>query len=659
MKSSFLKKWACLLSIVSLLVSLTAPAVFAKENRGAQNALRAPLPPREMSDDESTKMILKYPPRILFLQWGAILDKQEPATGTVNVTDTANVTDWSGYVEVSKGALKIVKKVRFESNDTASVAKLEDGRPGRVAWTSTISGGQDGLVLLFGAPNDATFTISTPYLGVQTFSVTDLVKGYHQKGIDVNQDSVADDYDFKAIVQSPFASKNQLFQHPELLEITVGCFAKDKNTCLGFDNSRTYSMTVSISGQGVELIAKPLRMEKNTDSIVSEKSGQVITSEFVVGPFSDGITARVQKTENFDEEDISESRAITVTVKEGEAVVFEKTFAKGDEFGQFPLSNNSGHSFMILNRLKGIQGLEQSEQDKYLAMKENFSTKLARLSENVDALLRNGTITSDTAVSFTNFIDELRNYNWDETVAGDVDNMLKNLHALLKNSRVKFAAFQSGLEEGKKQQSELRVRAQSAKYQKKLIPFRDVDDSAWFISDVQTMADKNIVSGYSDSSGKSLGEFRPANTVTKAEVLKMVLNTLGKEIRTSGAIQHTKAESHWAKDYVRTAEGLGLTLVSDSNVDLDSAVSRGDVIRSIFESMGVTPPAVSKTRFSDVTSANNNASYIEYAAELGVISGDGDVNGNLTGTFRPNDSLNRAEVSKILNNVMALTGTPM
>lgn len=679
MRRSFFQKFLGLLSLASLLVSLTADAAFADNNRGkfgrastsshtmnsrqVKSGEQAKSPDGAVFnagytvDSESTKMILKYPPRLLYLQWGSLLTEQKPST------PATNVVDWSGYVEVNKGALKIVKKVRFENSDTASVSSLSDGRFGRVAWTSTISGGQDGLLLLFGAPNDATFTISTPYLGVQNFIVSDLVKGkgYYKRGIDVNRDGKEDDYDFKVMVKSPFALNNPVLTDSSFLEMTVGCHTKDKNTCLNANTRHQYSVTVGISGMVAEIAVKPFRMEKNTDSITAEKSSASIMFDVSVGPFTDGVTVRVKQTGDVDvdEGDILEDRTIAVTVKEGDTVVFEKTFVNGDEFGQFALSNGSGHSFMILNRLKGNKNMSQSQSDQYALTQERLSVPRDMLVSKIDELLQQGILTQDAAGSLLTFIDGLARYNWDETVSGDVDTLLQNVSSLLKTQRVQPASLQSVLEESKKQEGELRVRARNAKYMKKLIPFRDVDDSEWFSSYVQTMADKNIVSGYSDSEGKELGEFRPSNRVTKAEILKMALNTLGKDIAKSGAIKHAKAASHWAKDYVRTAEQMNLTLVSDSNVDLDGASSRGDVIRLIFEAMDVTPPAVSSTRFSDVTDADSNAEYIEYAAELEIVSGDMGANGNFTGTFRPNDAINRAEVSKILNKVMALTSSEM
>src|SRR5699024_4308805 len=71
--------------------------------------------------------------------------------------------------------------------------------------------------------------------------------------------------------------------------------------------------------------------------------------------------------------------------------------------------------------------------------------------------------------------------------------------------------------------------------------FKDVKVSDWFVDTVSKLVGKGGIDGYSD------GTFRPNNTITKAEFIKMTVGSLGyKEVEPK--------DSHWAINYVNKAE---------------------------------------------------------------------------------------------------------
>lgn len=88
--------------------------------------------------------------------------------------------------------------------------------------------------------------------------------------------------------------------------------------------------------------------------------------------------------------------------------------------------------------------------------------------------------------------------------------------------------------------------------------------------------------------------------------------------------------------------------VFDPKLNVHSPATRGAVIQTILEVMGIPTGIKIAAPFSDVPSNHPYAQAIATAAAYGLIGGDTDVNGNDLGTFRPDDPITRAEVAKII-----------
>ncbi|MEK7085396.1 MAG: S-layer homology domain-containing protein, partial [Patescibacteria group bacterium] len=177
------------------------------------------------------------------------------------------------------------------------------------------------------------------------------------------------------------------------------------------------------------------------------------------------------------------------------------------------------------------------------------------------------------------------------------------------------------------------------KFGRKIIPAIDVPDNAWFFGYVTDAYNQNIVSG------KDERHFDPAANVTVAEILKMVLNAIGR-----GASDEEPelgvARNHWASGYIAQAENFGLSIVKELK-DPNRPATRAEVVKLILEVAGIQPEAGIESSFKDVSGPD--AGYIETAKNLNIVSGD-----EGKGTFRPNDKVNRAEAAKIIGNVLNL-----
>ena len=178
--------------------------------------------------------------------------------------------------------------------------------------------------------------------------------------------------------------------------------------------------------------------------------------------------------------------------------------------------------------------------------------------------------------------------------------------------------------------------------------FRDVGDTDWFNPFVASLAEWGIVSGFKDGQGRPTGEYRPGNPVTIAEVLKMAMESAHvDEAQCTNTPLHPQAAGHWARPYVACAEQMGVRVLDPRlPADLNRAAKRAEVLTIIHDVFGdeVLPLFSS---FTD-TEGHRYESDIAYANLYGIVSGDTDTSGAETGTFRPDDSINRAEVAKIM-----------
>ncbi|MDD5074759.1 MAG: DUF2341 domain-containing protein [Candidatus Peribacteraceae bacterium] len=176
--------------------------------------------------------------------------------------------------------------------------------------------------------------------------------------------------------------------------------------------------------------------------------------------------------------------------------------------------------------------------------------------------------------------------------------------------------------------------------------YGDVVVSAWYAPYVSYVVEEKIATGYADETGKPKGEFGVGNPVTYAEVLKMALNAAKKDMTSLPPPRNTSAQGTWAAGFVAQAEALSLSVFTPS-LNVQMPASRGAVIQTILEVMGV-PVANQSPTFSDVPANNPYARAIATASFYGLISGDTDSQGNALNTFRPEDPITRAEVSKII-----------
>lgn len=106
--------------------------------------------------------------------------------------------------------------------------------------------------------------------------------------------------------------------------------------------------------------------------------------------------------------------------------------------------------------------------------------------------------------------------------------------------------------------------------------FKDVDKSAWFFRPLASAVEKSIVNGYKD------GTFKPANTVNRAEYLKLLLKTTGVESATSISKPYKDVSlSDWFAPYAYLANKMNLLQPADTFRPSDG-MTRAGVAETIY-----------------------------------------------------------------------------
>lgn len=189
------------------------------------------------------------------------------------------------------------------------------------------------------------------------------------------------------------------------------------------------------------------------------------------------------------------------------------------------------------------------------------------------------------------------------------------------------------------------------------VTFGDVPLDAWFAPYVRAIAELRIVSGYRDADGKPLGVFGPADNVTIGQLAKIALassSSLG-DCPSTPPLNLT-ASGTWASSYIACAEKLQWVLYGDGSVDANRSANRAEVVMTLLEAFKVTIGEPTGTAFTDVTASTLFNPAIEQAKNDGIVSGYTDSAGVATGLFGPEDSVNRAELSKMVTLALQIYG---
>lgn len=179
--------------------------------------------------------------------------------------------------------------------------------------------------------------------------------------------------------------------------------------------------------------------------------------------------------------------------------------------------------------------------------------------------------------------------------------------------------------------------------------FQDVRHQDWFATYVDQLEEGGIIN-------TTTANFYPNRSITRAELAKMVVKSaqykgqLPVAMVSSEPVFCDVSGDSWAHEFVAILASKGVTGINDTSCNLgknflpNQPVTRAEALKIMFLVYGITVNG--NSTFSDVSQTSWFNSYVATATRLNLVNGYPDR------TFRPNGLLTRAEMSKVVTNLM-------
>ena len=159
----------------------------------------------------------------------------------------------------------------------------------------------------------------------------------------------------------------------------------------------------------------------------------------------------------------------------------------------------------------------------------------------------------------------------------------------------------------------------------------------WAVEAVKSLAEKGIVTGIGN------GQFAPADQVTRAEFVTMLMRAFGQDVTASGeeASEFSDvADNEWYTDKICKAVSLGIVQGNDP-------ISRQDMMVMSYRTLNTFGVTVDKVKeYTDFIDQSDIADYaVEAVKEMycaGIINGVGD------GMLDPTGVAERAQAAKVI-----------
>ena len=174
--------------------------------------------------------------------------------------------------------------------------------------------------------------------------------------------------------------------------------------------------------------------------------------------------------------------------------------------------------------------------------------------------------------------------------------------------------------------------------------FYDVDKNYWAYVLIEEMVENKILAGYPD------GSFRPDAGITRAEAAKIFMLSLAESSVFPYSISVTSdvMATHWASRYIINGK-LYIKLYEDGTFKPEQYITRLEFVNAVSENL---ERAMANEKFDNIVFSDINDLDAESIEAIYHLCSLGIINGYEDGTFRPNDTLTRAEVCKIISEAL-------
>ncbi len=179
--------------------------------------------------------------------------------------------------------------------------------------------------------------------------------------------------------------------------------------------------------------------------------------------------------------------------------------------------------------------------------------------------------------------------------------------------------------------------------------FNDLGNALWAVSYIEYMAENNIMNGDGN------GQFRPDDTITRAEFIKVLISALNLEnVEVQNPVWFEDVpDDAWYAEYVKVGSGLGITNgTAPTTFAPMQQVSRQDAAVMIVNAVKAAGlrlhPEEKEIAFSD----SENISGYAKEAVLELVNADV-ISGYEDGTFLPQNALLRSETAKLVYTMLS------
>lgn len=179
-----------------------------------------------------------------------------------------------------------------------------------------------------------------------------------------------------------------------------------------------------------------------------------------------------------------------------------------------------------------------------------------------------------------------------------------------------------------------------------VVVFDDLENAKWAKESIEFLYNKSIISG--DGAGK----FRPADSITREEFVKILCSAFGVEPVSGGQEAEflDVNKEAWYYSYLNTAIKNGIVFGrDDGNFGIGESISREDMavmIHRMLNKQGIAENTETNIVFSDLDIVSPYAlEAVKTLSSLGIINGMGN------NVFAPQDTATRAQAAVMIFNV--------
>jgi hypothetical protein len=171
--------------------------------------------------------------------------------------------------------------------------------------------------------------------------------------------------------------------------------------------------------------------------------------------------------------------------------------------------------------------------------------------------------------------------------------------------------------------------------------FSDFSSNHWAYSAVMNLSEKSVINGYED------GSFRPENSVTRAEFIKMIVTATGGIEKSAQCDFSDVSENNWFYEAVATGYKNKLITGSDGTFRPFDTITRQEAATIIYRrllGMNVQPEAI-----RDAHIFNDESLIADYAKNaIDALYKNGIINGVSDSEFKPLEGCTRAQSAMLI-----------